>query len=554
MRSAKGWGAALTGICLACGDGNTQAESSAGATSSGGVESSTSSSAVETGIDASSSIGSASESASESSTTGAAEPYPPPDGWGPNHGPGGPAVPFDDADLFLNCAFLSGGRIDFDHHNLVVMFDGYLVLPYAPEFSTGGITMFDVSDPCSPQLVGAGTSDTMRETHSIGFASYPDGDADRWYAVVNQKRPGLLQGNGGIQFWDMTDPTAPAELADLELPGFMYPDAYARVTLSVFWQVPWVYVAGADNGVYVIDASDPAAPVLAAQHHFEPTLRAGQVQVVGNYLFTSAAEGPRTVVLDVGVPNLPQPIAGADFELVDGNGMTRESYFSNIGAGFMYYAIKNGDGGLLIYDVRDPAAATYAGHFDSGGNGGYVFVKDDLAFVGESDFAAMYDVADPSAITQVAQFDLEGDLDTITPIGNVAVLSVDADGMPDQASAIAPWAKEVDTTAPRVVWSVPSDGATDLAPTSRVGVVMSEMVDVKSAWAGSVRVYLDGVDPAIGRVDGHVSVQENIVNFSPLAPLEPGATYVLEIPAGGIVDYNGNPIDEAFSITFSIAG
>ncbi|HET6585765.1 MAG TPA: Ig-like domain-containing protein [Nannocystaceae bacterium] len=548
MRTALRWGSALVGIGLACGGGRDDAESSAGATSSGAIAESSSGNSGTSGVDGSTDAGPA--SASESGTTGAAEPYPPPDGWGPNHGPGGPAVPFDDADLFVNCAYLTGGRTDFDHHNLVVMFDGYLLLPWAPEFSLGGISMFDVSDPCAPQLVGAGTSDSMRETHSLGFASHDD----RWYAVVNQKRPGLLQDEGGIQFWDLTDPTAPTQVADLELPGFAYPDAYARVTLSVFWQVPWVYVAGADNGVYIVDASDPTAPVLAAQHHFDPTLRAGQLQVVGDWLFTTAAEGPRTVVLDVSVPDVPQPIAGADIELVDGDGVTREAYFANIGAGLMYYAVKNGDGGLLVYDVHDPGAASYAGHFDSGGNGGYVFVKGDLAFVGESDFATMYDVADPSAITPLAQLDLEGDLDTITPIGNVAVLSVDEDAVADQASAIAPYATAVDAVAPRVVWSVPSDGANDLAPTSRIGVVLDEMIDVKSAWAGSVRVYLDGVDPALGRVDGHVSAQENIVNFSPLAPLEPGATYVLEIPAGGIVDYNGNAIEEAFSISFTIAG
>jgi len=534
-------------IGISCGGDSTAGdadETSAAASTSGAADSTTTSIGT-TGVDTTVGDGS-----SDSGTTGVAEPYPPPDAWPGNHGPGGPAVGFSEDELYVNCAYLTGGRTDFDHHNLVVMFDGYLLLPWAPEFSLGGITFFDVSDPCNPQLVGAGTSDTMRETHSIGFANY----GESWYAVVNQKRPGLLQGNGGIQFWDVTDPTLPVAVADLELPGFAYPDAYARVTLSVFWQVPYVFVAGADNGAYIVDASDPTAPQLVAQHHFEPTLRAGQVQVVGDWMFASAAEGPRTVFVDVSVPETPQPIAGADFELVDSTGTTREAYFSNVGGGYMYYAIKNGMGGLLIYDVHDPGAAVYAGHFDSGGNGGYVFVKGDRAFVGESDFAAIYDVADPAAITQVAQLDLEGDLDTITPIGNVAVLSVDADGMPDQASAIAPWSTEVDTVPPRVVWSVPSDGANDLAPTSRVGVVFDEMVDVKSAWVGSVRVYREGVDPAIGRVDGHISVQENIVNFAPLEPLEAGTSYVLEIPAGGIVDYNGNPIADAFSIGFTVAG
>jgi hypothetical protein len=43
------------------------------------------------------------------------------------------------------------------------------------------------------------------------------------------------------------------------------------------------------------------------------------------------------------------------------------------------------------------------------------------------------------------------------------------------------------------------------------------------------------------------------VNFSPLQPLEPGTTYVLEVPAGGVVDFASNAIEEPFSLTFTTA-
>jgi hypothetical protein len=484
------------------------------------------------------------------STTGAPEPYPDPADWGPNAGPGGPAVEFDEADLLVNCAFITGGDGDIDHHNLVVMFDGYMMMPWAPEFSTGGVSFFDISDPCDPQRVGVGYATSMRESHAVGFAQVDD----RWYVVTNYKEAGLLQQTGGIGFWDITDPTAPEMVTEMELPGFLYPDAYARVTLSVFWQAPYVYVAGADNGVYVVDARDPLEPELVAQYNFEPTLRTGGIQVIGNALIVTAAEGPRTVIVDVSVPDVPQPLPGGDFDLLDSVDVAREAYFSNLAGGYMYYAVKNGGGGLLVYDIHDLSAPTYAGEFNSGGNGGYVFVKDDLAFVGESDFAGIYDVADPTTITQTAVLDLEGDLDTVTPIGNIAVLSVDEGALADQATAMAPYTTAVDTTPPRVTWSVPADGATGLVATSRVGVTMSEMVDVKSAHAGSVRVYEKDVDPALGRVDGWISVQENVINFAPSGVFSPGATYVLEIPAGGVVDYNGNAIEDAFSIEFTIAG
>ena len=112
----------------------------------------------------------------------------------------------------------------------------------------------------------------------------------------------------------------------------------------------------------------------------------------------------------------------------------------------------------------------------------------------------------------------------------------------------------VDTAPPRVTWVWPPDGATELPVTSRVGLTFNEFVDVKSAWAGSVRLYETGTEPALTRVDGDISTQEVIVNFSPRTPLKPGTQYTLEVPAGGIADYNGNAIAEPFTMTFKTAG
>lgn len=536
----------------ACGDdgtpggepGSTGTEpTSAGPTSSSGGVVDSSGSAP--GTDTSAGSG----EPSETSDTEGGPAYPEPDAHPPDIGPGGPAVSFEPEDLYVNCAFLDGGASDADHHNLVVMFDGYLMMPWAPEFGGGGLSFFDVSDPCNALPLSSTAAPDMRETHATGVTNIDD----RWFAVVASKRFGL-NFDGGIMIWDVTDVIAPQEVATLYVPGHFYPDAYARVVLSAAWQAPYIYVGGADNGIYIVDASDPSAPEVVEQYAFEPTLRVGQVNVVGNMLIATAAEGPRTALLDISVPEFPQPIAGGDFEIVDGEGLIRESYFSNVGGGYVYYAIKNGGGGMLMYDIRDPGDPVLAGYYDSGGNGGYVFAKGDRAFVGESNFAGIYDISDPGAITQVATMDLTGDLDTATPIGNVVVLSVDDEADPGQASAIAPVATEVDTQPPRVTWSVPGDGAQDLPVTSRFGVTFDEMVSAKSAWFGSVRLYRTGDDGEIDPVLGHISVQENVVNFVPQTPLEPGTEYTFEIPSNGVADYNGNRVQEPFVITVTTVG
>jgi hypothetical protein len=232
--------------------------------------------------------------------------------------------------------------------------------------------------------------------------------------------------------------------------------------------------------------------------------------------------------------------------------MPREAYFTNLVGGHVYYANKDGGGGLLVYDIRDPENPTYAGEHISDGNGGYVFVQHGRAFVGESRFAAIYDVSNLPEITEIARLDLEGDLDTATPIGNLVVLSVDDDAIEDEGSAIAPFATEPDALAPSVAWTWPADGATGLRTTSRLGVSFDELIDVRSAHEGSVRLYRsDAADPDAGRVPTVVSAQEAIANVHPRCALEPNTEYTLEVMAGGVVDFNGNAVEETTTVTFT---
>ena len=470
--------------------------------------------------------------------------YPPPTAWS-NHGPGFPAVSFTEDQLYQGCAFLDGTTMDKDHHNLVVMYDGYLLMPWAHEGQYGALTFFDMSDPCAPTKVGEQDSIKMRETHSIGFMQH---EGKRWAVTEGIETITM----GGLLFWDITDSTSPKPVTNFNAPGFFYPDAYKRIILSAAWQGRYVYAAGSLNGIYVIDALDPNEPQLVNQYVFEPLMQSGQVQAVGNLLVVTTAEGRRAVLLDISDPENPQPIPGGDFQILDEHGEAKEAYFSNMSNGHIFFARKEGGGGLIIYDVRDPENPTRVGGYTSDGNGGYVFVKDNHAFVGESNFAVIYDVSDYTNVSEVQRLNLKGDLDTITPIGNMAVLSVDDKATPNQASSIAPWSTEPDTTPPHIDWIWPNDGSENLPVTSRFGLMFNEMTDVLSAFEGSVRLYrTDAQTPDEGRVPILVSTQENIVNVSPLQSLEPSTHYTLEVLKDGIVDYNGTPLEDTFTATFT---
>ena len=474
---------------------------------------------------------------------------PAPDAWGGTAGPGGPARAFALEELWEGCAFLDGGPDDSDHHNLVVPWDGYLLMPWAPEYSNGGISFFEVDDPCNPVKVGEGERSDMRESHSVGFATVDGRD----YAVVDYHGGLDFEQEmivGGVQFWDITDVTNPVWVSNIHLPGYLYPDSYQRVTLSVSWQGPWVYASSADNGVHIVDASDPLNPEVVGQYTFDPILRLGTFHVMGNVAMAGSAEGSRTVMMDISDPTDPQPLPGGEFDVTDDGGTPREYYFSNLGGPWAMFARKEGAGGPIVYDVSDPTNPTRVGDAPSGGNGGYVFRQHDVLFVGESSFAGLYDFSDPANPTSLGTATLEGDLDTATPLGNVVVLAVDDDGNEGEASMVLPWRSEPDDRGPTVGMSSPRDGDTFVALTGRVGVSFDEMVEPRSVFAGSFRV----TDADGWPVDGWFSAQENLVNFTPREPLEADTTYVLTVPAGGITDFVGNPTEAEFTLRFSTGG
>ena len=165
---------------------------------------------------------------------------------------------------------------------------------------------------------------------------------------------------GGIQFWDISDISAPKTVSGLEVPGYVFPNAYQRVINASVWQGRYVFSAGAENGVYVIDASDPTQPVIKKQFNISPVQPLFSIVAVGNLLFLHGAEQSRSVLFDISDPLNPQPIAGGDYSIGDGTA-TKNAYGASLGGGFAFYARQSGGGGLIIYDLHQPTAPKFSG-------------------------------------------------------------------------------------------------------------------------------------------------------------------------------------------------
>ncbi|MEZ4317028.1 MAG: Ig-like domain-containing protein [Myxococcota bacterium] len=466
--------------------------------------------------------------------------FPDPADW-TREGPGAPAVSFAADAVWQPCAYIVGDERDHEHHNLSVMHDGWLVHPWAPEDGGGGVSFWDVSDPCAPVLHGLGYSPMMRETHTLAF-----GEAGgREYLAVDYLSETEAD-VGGVGFFDITDRSAPVWVSELATPGFHYPDSYLRVTFSNFWQGDILYVAGAGNGVLIVDVSDPLAPVLVNQVQFTPPHVVGQVTVVGNLAVVASAGTARVVLMDVSDPVDPQPIPGGDFDMTVG-GEVLNYYFSSVSGKYGLFARNDDGGGPIVVDLTDPTSPDVVGHtITPDGDGGYVYRNGNRVFQGDSEFGVVWDFSDPTAPVELQRLDVRGDVDTMSPIGNVVLVSVDSGGDPGQATTIFPWDAEPDTRPPVLELVNPAQGAVTRS-TARIGLSFDEWIERKSVHAGSFRV----TGPFGVAVPGGFNVQEAIANFTPDAPLLPGR-YTVTVPAGGIADISGNPVSETTRFTFEV--
>jgi hypothetical protein len=469
--------------------------------------------------------------------------FPAADAFDGPQGPGAPSRTFRSDELWTPCATLQGDERDVLHHNLSVIHDGWLVHPWAPEWGGGGVSFWDASDPCAPALLGETYAEGMRETHALAF-----GEAGgREYLAVDWL--GEEAGIGGVGFFDVTDRTAPTWVSTLATPGFYYPDSYFRVTFANFWQGDRVFVAAAFNGFHVVDASDPLSPSLLTTWDFSPPHLVGQVVVLGNLGVAFTAGTPQTVLVDLSDPEHPQPIPGGTFFATDDEGGPVNYYFASLSGKYALLARNDRGGGPIVYDLSDPTAPVrVSSSFAEGADGGYVYRNKDRLFQGESNWGTVYDFSDPARPTELRRVAQSGDLDTVSPIGNVMVVSVDEGSVDGKASQVVPWTEEPDRAPPAIELTSPLDGAEGQRTTSRIGLSFDEWVERASVFEGSFRVW-----DADGRaVPGTFNVQENLVNFSPASPLPPGEVTV-EVPAGGITDVSGNPIAETVRFSFTVA-
>lgn len=234
----------------------------------------------------------------------------------------------------------------------------------------------------------------------------------------------------GLVVFDISDPSAPQQVSQLDLDG---------KALKLFLYFDMLYVAGDYGGLHVIDVSDPTNPTLRVQ---PPELRGSDVydayiddetlyvatydgnlgigaldgRLPGeialfpldgnpwslvaqeNLCYLAAANGGLHVV-DTGDPETPQTVSHIDTEDEARDVLVRD------GTAF----IADHSNGLLIYDVAAPETPSLLGHVLTGDKAHHVFLYGNIAFIASgTEGLVLVDVADPTTPEIVGRLDTGG--------------------------------------------------------------------------------------------------------------------------------------------------
>jgi DNA-binding beta-propeller fold protein YncE len=439
------------------------------------------------------------------------------------------------------------GRKDYGT-NVGLMVNGYFVVMFAPDSGhpPGGFLVYDVSNPRSPRLVKkiyepTGRTAHFREPHAIGQATI----GGRQFLVVPTTQ--------GIEFWDFTDVNDIRQVGKLALPTVHGGD-YSNVTWQLWWQAPYVHVASAEDGMYIVDARDPAHAVLADRGEGRPNpvptgelggFRVGPIFTMGNHLVLSSMEAASGLAsLDISDPLNPR--------LLDSIGNLPFYYATCFDGRHLHGSVRGPGARMFSYDLADPARFVAQDKRLVVDEQLYCATQDHFVFQGAQEWLHKVDVSDPLNHRHVGRGGLfpagsdqarHSDHGQVTPMGNVVFIGNDH----GNGSGFIVHDRQPDKTPPQVRQVSPRAGAVQQATTSRIGIALSDNILPESVDATSFVVRPRGG----AALAGTYSVQLGIVNFAPAEPLAPNTTYDVLVPAGGLKDYAGNAIAASFSARFT---
>jgi len=465
----------------------------------------------------------------------------------PGAGPGLPNLSYPANEVFTIISRIDSTKGAPRSHGSVSMHKGFLAVIYSADgiYSDGGFSFYNISNPYAPVLMHRkddAETDQLREAHGYGFSSSYPGD----YVA--------LQAAYGVQIWDWTNITNPIRLSYLQLPGIQDSD-YALGAWWLCWQAPYIYVGGSSNGIYIVDATDAANPVLVNRGAGKPNpipisqtggFRLGPIFAIGNLLVASSMEGEGYLTMDISDPKNPVVLATQNLGM--------PNIYSTMVNGNKILSAGNGASGttdtgyLHVHNISDPSRIDLLNEIFMGGRRGYITFQDGFVHMGGGQQYTKIDIRNDAAYSIVGTATsniVNRSEDFATPLGNLVMVSDDH----GNGSFIIPHQAAPDYTGPQVNMVSPPNNAVNQAFTTRAGLTFTDMIDLRSVNNSTfiVRASTGSAAP----LNGKYSTQTGIVNFFPSAPLQENTVYEIVVPQGGIKDWSGNPTATTFISRFT---
>ena len=185
----------------------------------------------------------------------------------------------------------------------------------------------------------------------------------------------LANGDNGLSIVDISDPALPTIVG-----SYAYYSGYAY---SVAVSGDHAYIANGNSGLIIVDLKNPAVPIFKGRYD---TSNAKSAALSGNYAYI-ADDTNGLVVVDITNPSAPR--SASYYDTMKANAVT-------VSGSYAYIA--DDSNGLVIVNVSNPTASTYAGRYDTSGNASGVTVSGNYAYVADGDKGlSIVNIANPAA-------------------------------------------------------------------------------------------------------------------------------------------------------------
>lgn len=201
--------------------------------------------------------------------------------------------------------------------------------------------------------------------------------------VVEGNYAYIANGDNGLQVVDITNPTAPT------IVGTYTHNSGAAYGVTVASN--YAYIANGNSGLVIVDITNPTAPTFKGRYD-TPGYAYG-ISVVGNYAYV--ADGDNGLVV-VDVTNPAAPTSLSSYDTVKANAVT-------VSGNYAYVA--DDSNGLVVVDITNPVAATYTGKYDTQGNATCVAIEGNYAYVADgSSGLSIVNIANPATPSSTAVY------------------------------------------------------------------------------------------------------------------------------------------------------